>query len=114
MDEVIKDLQKQMYNRKTKDRQQRILSRMLDSQTSMTQRGEKDERISKSAVQGLVFEGPGGLPNDLGQIESITIQALNKALKAGYSKDSQQMIKQYFNSLAKININQPDKMNESQ
>ena len=113
MDEVIKDLQQQKYNRRTKERKQRILSRMLDSQISMTQRGQKDERISRSAVQGMEFEGPGGLPSDLGQRESIAIQALNKSLKAGYSKDSQQMIKQYFNSLTKLDVNQLKGINES-
>ncbi|GIS07387.1 MAG: hypothetical protein CM15mP111_0020 [Hyphomicrobiales bacterium] len=48
MDEVIKDLQKNQYSQKTQDRQRKILSRMLDSQVSMTQRGE-DERQSSSA-----------------------------------------------------------------
>jgi len=112
MDDVIKDLQKKRYNRKTKDRQQRILSRMLDSQTSMTQRGQKDERKSSSAMGNLVFQGPGGLPEDLGQRENITLQALNKAMKAGYSKDNQIMIKRYFNSLSQMPSNKIKEKNE--
>ena len=113
MDEVIKDLQKKKYNRKTQERQQRILSRMLDSQTSLTQRGKKDERTSNTAIEGLVYEGPGGLPIDLGQRESIAIQALNRAMKAGYSKDNQLMIKQYFNSLSKLPMDQVEQVNEN-
>ena len=113
MDEVIKDLQRKKYSRKTQERQQRILSRMLDSQTSMTQRGKKDERTSDTAIEGLVYEGPGGLPIDLGQRESIAIQALNRAMKAGYSKDNQLMIKQYFNSLSKLPMNQLEQVNEN-
>ena len=113
MDEVIKDIQKKKYNRKTQERQQRILSRMLDSQTSLTQRGKKDERTSNTAIEGLVYEGPGGLPFDLGQRESIAIQALNRAMKAGYSKDNQLMIKQYFNSLSKLPTNQVEQFNEN-
>ena len=112
MDDVIKDLQEKRYNRKTKDRQQRILSRMLDSQTSMTQRGQKDERKSSSAMGNLVFQGPGGLPEDLGQRENITLQALNKAMKAGYSKDNQIMIKRYFNSLSQMPSNKIKEKNE--
>ena len=100
MDEVIKDLQKNKFNRKTQDRQQRILSRMLDSQTSMTQRGEKDERKSSSAKENFVFEGPGGMPTNLGQRESLALQALNKAMNAGYSREHQSMIKRYFNFLS--------------
>ena len=113
MDEVIIDFKNNNVNRKTLERQQRILSRMLDSQTSMTQRGKKDERISETAIEGLVYEGPGGLPIDLGQRESIAIQALNRAMKAGYSKDNQLMIKQYFHSLSKLPMNQLEQVNEN-
>ena len=102
MDEVIKDLQRKRFNRRTQERQQRILSRMLDSQTSMTQRGQKEERKSSSARQDIVFEGPGGLPSDLGQRENLALQALNNAINAGYSREHQTMIKRYFNSLSQI------------
>ena len=112
MDDVIKDLQDKRYNRKTQERQQRILSRMLDSQTSMTQRGKKDERKSTSAKGDLVFLGPGGLPIDLGQRENLAIQALNKSMKAGYSKDNQIMNKRYFNSLSQIPSGKAEEENE--
>jgi len=102
MDEVIKDLKNKRYSRKTQERQQRILSRMLDSQTSMTQRGEKDERKSSSAMANVLFQGPGGMPADLGQRENMALQALKNAMKAGYSKDHQIMIKRYFNSLSQL------------
>ena len=103
MDEVVKDLQKNKYNQKTQNRQQKILSRMLDSQVSLTQRGEKDERKSSTAEVGLAYTGPGGLPADLGQLEDITLKALNSSMKAGYSKEHQTMIKRYFNFLSKDN-----------
>ena len=102
MDEVIKDLQRRRFTRKTQERQQRILSRMLDSQTSMTQRGFKDERKSTSAGSTVAFEGPGGLPTDMGQRQNLALQALNKAIKAGYSREHQTMIKRYFNSLSQL------------
>ena len=101
----IKDLQKKQFNRKTQERQQRILSRMLDSQTSLTQRGQKEERKSTSALSTKTFEGPSGLPADLGQRESIALRALNNAMNAGYAREYQAMIKHYFNSLSK----KPDK-----
>jgi predicted nuclease with TOPRIM domain len=106
MDEVIKDLQRRRFTRKTKERQQRILSRMLDSQTSMTQRGFKDERKSTSAESTVSFEGPGGLPADMGQRQSLALQALNKAINAGYSREHQTMIKRYFNSLSQLQTEQ--------
>ena len=114
MDEVIKDLQKKKYDRKTQERQQRILSRMLDSQTSMTQRGKKEERKSTSAMEDLVFLGPGGLPMDLGQREDLAIQALNQAMKAGYSRDNQIMIKRYFNSMSQLPPTKVEEDNEGE
>ena len=78
----------------------------------MTQRGKKDERKSTSAKGDLVFLGPGGLPIDLGQRENLAIQALNKSMKAGYSKDNQMMIKRYFNSLSQIPSGKAEEENE--
>ena len=79
----------------------------------MTQRGKKDERTSETAIERLVYEGPGDLPIDLGQRENIAIQALNRAMKAGYSRDNQLMIKQYFNSLSKLPMDQVEQINEN-
>ena len=104
MDKVIKDLQKNRFTPKTQQRQQRILSRMLDSQTSMTQRGFKEQRRSTTPDPAIVFEGPGGLPADRGQRQNLALQALNKAINAGYSREHQNMIKRYFNSLSQIQV----------
>lgn len=114
MDEVIKDLQKNQYTQTTQNRQQKILSRMLDSQVSMTQRGEKEERKSDTSTLGLTYSGPGGLPSDLGERQDLTLKALNSSMKAGYSKEHQTMIKRYFNFLSKNNYqtNSVDNLNE--
>ena len=99
MDEVIKDLQRKQFTRQTSDRQQRILSRMLDSQKSMTQRGFEEKRRSESSEQTL-FTGPSGLPQDMGQRQSLIMNAMNDALKSGYSRDYQKMIRRYFNAIS--------------
>jgi hypothetical protein len=99
MDEVLKDLERKKISRKTVDRQQRILSRMLDSQKSMTQRGEKEERKSETATE-IFTSGPAGLPTDMGQRRSLALEAMNRALKAGYPRDYQAMIRRYFNSIS--------------
>ena len=113
MDKVIADLQRQQYNKRTNERQQKILSRMLDSQTSMTQRGFKDERKSTVATNNVIFEGPGGLPSDLGQRQNIALKALNNAINAGYSRENQTMIKRYFNSLSQISEEKTKPKNEN-
>lgn len=100
MEEVIKDLQRKRFTRQTQNRQQRILSRMLDSQKSMTQRGQKEERKSEVADFNTLFEGPSGLPGDLGQRKNLAIEALNRSLGSGYPKEYQDMIKKYFNAIS--------------
>jgi len=104
MDEVIKDLQQKRFTRKTQDRQQRILSRMLDSQKSMTQRGQKEERKSEVADFNVLFKGPAGLPGDLGQRKSLALDALNRSLNSGYPKEYQNMIKKYFNTISESKV----------
>ena len=102
MNKVLNDLNNKKFNQKTKERQRKILSKMLDSQASMTERGYKDERKSTSANSYTKMHSVGGLPKDLGQRNSITLNALNNAVKAGYKKEHQAMIKRYFNSLNQI------------
>lgn len=100
MDEVIKDLQARRYTRKTVERKQRILSRMLDAQKSLTQRGEKEQRKSRTAESVAYRPGPAGLPDDLGQRRNLIMEAMNQALDAGYTHDYQVMIRRYFNRLS--------------
>lgn len=104
MEEVIKDLQRKRFTRQTQNRQQRILSRMLDSQKSMTQRGQKEERKSEVADFNILFEGPAGLPGDLGQRKSLALDALNRSLGSGYPKEYQNMIKKYFNTISESKV----------
>ena len=102
MEDVISDLTKLNYTRNTKNKQRRILSRMLDSQTSLSQRGYKEERKSYSSNGSIVYSSSSGLPDDLGQRQSLVLDALNRSLNSGYSKEYQTMIKRYFNSMTQI------------
>ncbi|MCH7762427.1 MAG: hypothetical protein IIB95_01640 [Candidatus Marinimicrobia bacterium] len=103
MDDVLNDFQRKRVTHKTIDRQRRILSRMLDSQKSLTQRGEKEKRKSETGTE-IFTTGPDGLPLDMGQRRNLALDALDRALKAGYPRDYQIMIRRYFNSIIE---NQP-------
>ena len=98
MEEVLKDFRRRRVNRKTVKRQERIMSRMLNSQKSLKQRDLSEMRKSRTSVE-VVSDGPAGLPADLGQRRNLAIEALNEALKAGFPRDYQEMIRRYFNSL---------------
>ena len=110
---VITDLQQNRFTRKTQNRQQRILSRMLDSQTSLTQRGFKDERTSTTADVTMKFIGPGGLPVDRGQRKNLALDAMNRSLNAGYSREYQTMIKRYFNTMSQLEVKTSEQTDET-
>jgi hypothetical protein len=113
MDQVINDLKRKKFDRETSNRQQRILSRMIDSQKSLTQRGFEDERKSQTAEQ-IILGGPMGLPEDLGQRQSLIMEAMDIALKSGYNNDYQKMIRRYFNALNELETIIKPSMNRSE
>jgi len=100
MDEVIEDFRKRQVDRRTQERQQRILSRMLDSQKSLTQKDYSEKRKSNTGEEAI-YSGPTGLPNDLGEREMLLINAMESALQEGHSREYQKMMKQYFRNLQK-------------
>lgn len=100
MEEVINDFKRRQVTRETMERQQQILSRMLDSQKSMTQRDFSEKRKSKSGGE-FIYDGPTGLPADKGQRDLFLINAMESALQEGHSREYQQMMKHYFRGLQK-------------
>jgi len=100
MDEVIKDLQNNQVLRRTMERQQRILSRLLDAQKSLRTQDYKEERQSKTGGQ-IVRISPDGLPANLGERQTLLQENLEKALRAGYSKEYEILIRRYFEELSR-------------
>ena len=98
MEEVIKDFRERQVDRRTKERQQRILSRMLDSQKSLTQKDYSEKRKSTTGEE-LIYSGPTGLPVDMGEREMLLINAMESALQEGHSREYQKMMKKYFRNL---------------
>ena len=105
MEQIIKELQKRRVSRKTIQRQQRILSRLLDSQKSMRERDKSKKRKSKTAVD-LVHQGPLGLPENLGERGELLNRELMNAMREGYSRDYQDLIRGYFDLLRSNQVGQ--------
>ncbi|MFB0517377.1 MAG: DUF4175 family protein [Candidatus Neomarinimicrobiota bacterium] len=99
MEEVIKDFQRRRVTRQTLERQQKIVTRLLDSQKSLTVQDFKEERKGEAPTQILTYAGPSGLPANLGEREDLIMQAMDKALRTGYSQDYQVIIQNYFQQL---------------
>ena len=94
MKEVEKDLLKNTLNRKTINRQQKILSRMLESQRSLEKREYSEKRKAEQSKKYSIEE-PGEQESKVLSKKEIE-EAMQAALKQGFHKDYQKMIKIYF------------------
>ncbi len=100
MDEVLKDLQNNQVLRRTIERQQKILTRLLDAQKSLRTQSYKKERESTTG-KNLMKIPPGELPEDLGERNIVLRQKLEEALKNGYTSEYKEIIRKYFEELSK-------------
>lgn len=98
MKKVEQDFANKHITRETINRQNRILSRMLDSQKSVNKREFSRERQAETGKQ-YISKSPDALPTDLGERENKLQQDLLRAKKEGYSRDYLKMIENYFKAL---------------
>ena len=95
--------QGQRPSRDLLDRQQQILTRLLNAQSSLRTQGKKKKRTGQSADEDAQRKSPGRLPSadDTDQLRRDLI----RALEMGYSSDYEALIKRYFDLLR---TNEPD------
>ena len=100
MEDVVKNLQQNQAGRPTIERQQQILSRLLDAQRSMRERDYSKEREAQS---GKNYRGldPGSLPADLGAKKNALYEDLLRAMREDYTRDYKDLIQRYFDALTK-------------
>jgi hypothetical protein len=96
MEETIRELQQGRQNQRTVERQQQILTRMLNAQRSLRKQGKDDRREGRE---------PGDYeqrsPDELSPQEEIETlrRDLIRALDSGYAPDYERLIKRYFELL---------------
>ncbi len=100
MDAVINELKAQNIDRKVIERQERILSRLLDAQKSIREKEYSRKRKAEYEKQQLV-KSPPELQKDLIQKEDWLRKELLEALEEGYSQEYKELIRKYFESLYK-------------
>lgn len=97
--EVVKDLKGQRVTEKTTRLQEKILSRLLDADKSLTQRDYSKKR--KAEVGEDIFHyTPTTLPKDLGEKDRLARQNLEKILKEGYPQEYEKLILEYFKKIS--------------
>ena len=95
---VEKDLSSMNVTRELVQRQESILSHLLDTQRSIRQQGFKEERQSESGKEFDLKDRP-RLPEDKGERNRLLREELMRALKQGYPAEYEQMIRDYFQRL---------------
>ena len=96
MEETIQELRAAQTDRQTIDRQQQILTRLLQAQQSLRERGREEQREGRS-TDDIFRESPGALPASE-EAEQLRRDLL-RALEAGYAPEYQELIKRYFELL---------------
>jgi len=101
MQEIVDDLKNRQVDERTLKRQERVLRRLLDAQKSVREREYRKERLSRTAKDVIPANSPDGLEITLSPDEIR--ENLLKALQEGYTRDYQQLIRDYFEALAREN-----------
>lgn len=98
MKQVERDLSQLVVSRELIERQEKILNRLLDTQRSVRRREFKEKREREIGKDYPIPPSP-TLPADLGERKKLLREKLMQALKEGYPKDYERLIKLYFESL---------------
>jgi hypothetical protein len=104
MQEVITDMHGEKLDDELIQKQEHILSKLLDAQKSINERDferERESRTGKTISREFPAEPDLSSPDTLNKIRD----ELNKAVKEGYSKDYEDLIRKYYDILQNENIN---------
>jgi hypothetical protein len=101
MKEVVQNLEQNNVNRETIQKQERILSRLLDASKSMRERDYEKKRKAQTGTE-IARRSPGDIDPSALEGKNKLLDDLLKSLEHGYSKDYQELIRKYFDELQKI------------
>ena len=97
MKEVVRDMNTNKLDNDLIQKQERILSRLLDAQRSINERDFDKERES-NAGENLMLQSPDRLSLTPEKLDLLREELL-KVLKDGYKKDYEELIKRYFEAI---------------
>lgn len=103
MQEVVSDMKTEKLDDNLVQKQERILSRLLDAQRSINQRDYERERESNTG-ENIVRQSPAELNLSSESGKDKLREELMRAVREGYSKDYENLIRRYFESLQKDEV----------
>ncbi len=99
MKEVIQSLQQNNANPNTIKQQERILSRLLQAQSSQRERDFEQRRKATAGIS-TTRKSPSELSNE--NILNQLRRDVQKAREAGYTKDYQELIRKYYEAMERM------------
>jgi DNA repair ATPase RecN len=97
MEKSAEDLQGGRHSRDLINRQQQILSRLLNAQQSLRTQGKKQQRRGRQADDDVDRQRPGDRPDS--ETPDTLRRDLIRALEMGYDSEYEALIKKYFELL---------------
>ena len=98
MEEVVEDLKNGQATQKTMEKQQRILTRLLDAQHALKEQDTGRQRQAK-AGRNRYRQSPGPLELTPSELKAKLTRDILDLMKEGYSQDYQELIRDYFERL---------------
>lgn len=98
MQEIVSDMRTGKLDAETVQRQERILSRLLDATRSTRERDYEKQRESQSG-KDVARQSPKELDLDTQEGRNKAIQELLRSIQQGYTKDYEAIIRRYFEAL---------------
>lgn len=103
MREVVSDMNTEKLNDDLIQKQEKILSKLLDAQKSINERDFEKERKSDSG-KNVTRNSPTELNLSNQQGKQKLMDELNRAVQEGYNKDYEELIRKYYEALQKETI----------
>lgn len=104
MQEVVSDMKTEKLDDDLVQKQERILSKLLDAQRSINERDFEKERRSEAGGQ-IVRQSPSELNLSTEKGRNAIRDELNRAVREGYKRDFEELIRRYYEALQKQEIN---------
>jgi len=104
MQEVVTDMNTEKLDDKLVQKQEKILSKLLDAQRSINERDFEKNRESNTA-KNILRESPAELNLSSDEGQDKLKDELNKAVHEGFSRDYENLIRRYFEALQQKKIN---------
>ncbi len=104
MQEVVSDMKTEKLDDDLIQKQERILSRLLDAQRSINERDFEKERKSETGQQ-FARQSPAELNFNSVTGRNAVRDELNRAIREGYRRDFEDLIRRYYEALQKQETN---------